>query len=337
TIPRRDTEIIKKLIPQNSRCKITVCFYGGEPFLATEKMFEVWAKLKKSRFSRCFRFMVYTNGEFFISAINRYPEFIKDIWLYSISIDGDEQQHNRFRPGTNLKNIVRNLNALRRVYSGRILMWSTLREGQSLLNCFSEFLELKNKELVNDFYLHWPEVIEPFKDFVKYRSRYEVELETIMDLFTARLRSGEILSLIHINELILYLLTGKKRQHTACAIELLKNYDLVGGKIYYCVDLPSDLGSIEKNPDSKSLIKYKTHLGCYRCSIHFYCGGRCPVQGLLGSPLRNRQYCKLMHSHVRIVKDRLPEIVKYLKKNRITLQKIYDQSAFLTRYTDVIP
>ena len=89
--------------------------------------------------------------------------------------------------------------------------------------------------------------------------------------------------------------------------------------------------------DLNSLVEYKEQLGCFQCSVHFYCGGRCPVQVLAGSKERTFQYCQLMRLHVGIVQDRISDIFEGFKKNRITLQQIYDRSAFLAKYTDVVP
>jgi hypothetical protein len=44
-----------------------------------------------------------------------------------------------------------------------------------------------------------------------------------------------------------------------------------------------------------------------------------------------------MRLHVGIVQKRIPEILRGLEENRITLQEVYDRSAFLAKYTDVVP
>jgi len=44
-----------------------------------------------------------------------------------------------------------------------------------------------------------------------------------------------------------------------------------------------------------------------------------------------------MRLHVGIVQERIVEIFKGIKENGITLQEIYDRSAFLAKYTDVVP
>jgi len=44
-----------------------------------------------------------------------------------------------------------------------------------------------------------------------------------------------------------------------------------------------------------------------------------------------------MMLHVGIVKEHPDDVTTSLCKNRISLQEIYDRSAFLAKYTDVVP
>jgi len=346
TEPERDAAIIRELASRLGRQKITVCFYGGEPFLAADKMEEVWRILQNFEQGNRFRFMVYTNGEFLTKALELYPEFMNGIWLYSISIDGDEEQHDRVRQGTHLNKIKRNLERLSESYKGHVLQWSTLREEQSLFNCFKEFLRLYESGLVNHFFWHWAEDRKPFDNFSSYLKSYGQELERIIEVYIQEISKGRILPMAHINELILYLLTGRERGHTACGVELAKNYDIVSGKVYSCADLPSSLSIGELDEEGRlklreydldSLVAYKDWLGCSCCGVQAYCGGRCPVQVVAGSRERVYQYCQLMRLHVGIVQRRIREILKGLEKNRISLQEVYDRSAFLAKYTDVVP
>jgi len=167
-----------------------------------------------------------------------------------------------------------------------------------------------------------------------------------MDVYEEMLSGGELLPVCHVNELILYLITGKERGHTACGVELAKNYDVVSSKVFPCADLPSShqIGELDaegklnlKEGDLSSLVEYKDWLGCYECGVHPYCGGRCPVQAVAGSRERTFQYCQLMRLHVGKIQERISEIAAALKKNSISLQDIYERSAFLARYTDVVP
>lgn len=344
--PERDAFIIQELASLHPDQRITVCFYGGEPFLMPEKMERTWRILKESEEPGRYRFMVYTNGELLIDTLASYPEFMKDMWLYSVSIDGDEEQHNRVRQGTHLSKIKSNLRELASSYKGNVLHWSTIREEQSLLNCFEEFLRLYNSGLVNHFFWHWAEDREPFQNFPQFVKEYGRDLESVMDIYVQNISEGELLPIAHINELILFLLTSRERGHTACGVELAKNYDVVSGKVYSCADLPSShsIGVLDESGrlnideyDLNSLVEYKDWLGCNRCGVHFYCGGRCPVQVLAGSKQRTYQYCQLMRLHVGIVQERISDILKGIQENGMTLQEINDRSTYIAKYTDVVP
>lgn len=344
--PERDTRIIRRLAEFHPGHIITVCFYGGEPFLATDKMVKVWQLLKKSTESGRFQFLVYTNGEKIKETYDQYADFLKDIWAYSVSIDGDEEQHDRIRKGTRLKNIIRNLRFLSSFYTGNVLFWSTIREEQSLWSCFEEFMFLFRQGLVNHFFWHLAEAQSPFEDLPSFAIRYGNEIEAIMDVYVKEIKEGRLLPITHVNELILYLLTGKERGHTACGVELAENYDIVSGKVYPCADLPSDaaIGQLDnsgqlalKEFELKALVTYRSELGCLDCGVYPYCGGRCPVQALAGSPERTRQICQLMRLYVGIVQDHIVDIHNALEKHNISLQDVYDRSAFLAKYTDVVP
>jgi uncharacterized protein len=346
TNPERDSILIQRLAERHPGRIITLCFYGGEPFLATAKMVKVWQLLRESNGSERFQFLVYTSGEMIEEAFKAYPEFMKDIWTYSVSIDGDEAQNDRIRMGTSLNNIVTNLRFLSSFFKGNILFWSTLRESQSLLNCYEEFMRLYQQNLVNHFFWHWAEDRKPIEDLDSFAHKYGDELEKIMDVYVKKLDEGFLLPLTHINELILYLLTGKERGHTACGVEIAENYDIVSGKVYPCADLPADeaIGHLDsagqlklEDYDLNSLVAYKKELGCVECGVYPYCGGRCPVQALCGSGDRTIQICQLMRLHVGIVQERLEDIHEALIKHDISLQDVYDRSAFLAKYTDVVP
>jgi len=332
----RDLKIIKEILKRHNGRLATICFYGGEPLLEPHKFIPIIENLNRNGMSGQIRYMIYTNGEYLIQFFNNYKKIAQKVWLYAVSIDGDEIQHNRFRRGTDLKRIEENLKFLKKNYWGNVLMWSTLREEQSLLNCFEEFLRLYEDGLVNHFFWHWVETQEEFRNFPEYFNNYTNDLRIIVKSYIEKLKMGILLPIAHLNELILYLITRKERRHTACGAELDTNYDLVGGEILACVDIPFEKGrELKRNPEK--LLSLKETLGCYKCEIHFYCGGRCPLQVLCGSNKRTRQYCELLKTHTKIVEERLSEIRNILIEKNIALQDIYDRSAFIVRYTDVTP
>lgn len=342
--PERDARLIREIAANDPEKMVTVCFYGGEPFLAPEKMERVRSLLADSEIGGRVRYMVYTSGEFIAAALKTYPGLVRDIWLYSVSIDGSAGQHEHVRPGTSLLRTIDNLQELRKVYGGDILAWSTLREEQSLHDCFRQFISMKRHGLADHFFWHWADTAQPFEDFKAYSKGYEEELEDIMKQYVSWISDGEIMPVSHISELVLYYIEGRQRGHTACAVEMARNYDILGGQVHACADLPASLGifadggSVEIPPAKlRSLVEYKSSLGCSRCGAHWYCGGRCPVQAMVGSPERTGQICKLMRMHVNTVKRHLPYVRKMMDKHHISPQQLYDKSAFIARYTDVVP
>jgi len=135
----------------------------------------------------------------------------------------------------------------------------------------------------------------------------------------------------HLNELFLYLLTGRERGHSACGVELARHFDIVSGKIYPCADLPGSMSIGEIGPDNKlcfkecdlqQLVEYQSLLGCKACGVYNYCGGRCPVQAVAGAPERTIQYCQLMRLHVGLVKNRLTKIKSSMEKTGLSINDI---------------
>lgn len=346
TVPERDGRAIIELASLHPGETVTCCLYGGEPLLAPDRIAGLMETINESPDSERIRYLLYTNGELLNRAIASHPGVIEKIWLFAVSIDGQEAQHNSIRSGTSLVRIHGNLEALAALRKANVLMWSTLREEQSLLDCFREFQYLREKELAHHFFWHWVETSAEYSRFEEYASSYEADLRSVMETYVGHLERGDILSIIHLNELLLYLVSGKKRGSTGCGVEMQKNYDLMNGKIHACADLPPEFtigeiledGSISLwEKDLKPLTRYKSSLGCPDCGVHAYCGGRCPVQAIIGEPGRLLQYCQLMRLHVGAVNDYVPRILKAMEKNGITLQDLYDKSAYFAQFTDVTP
>jgi radical SAM protein with 4Fe4S-binding SPASM domain len=346
TDPERDARGIANLIKKNPGETVTVCLYGGEPLLALDKLQTLIQTINKNKLPNPIRYMLYTNGDLLEKASISHPEMMRSIWLYSVSIDGTREQHERIRNGTNLRRIHEGLTAIKKIRQGQVLMWSTLREDQSLLDCFHEFTYLFDRGLVSQFFWHWVESGEPFQNLTAYADSYVNDLHYILDIYVEKLKKGILLPITHINDLVLYLLSGKKRTSTACGVELARNYDIVDGRIHSCADMPAQyaIGTIDADgsphltpQDFSWLTNYKNDLGCRKCGVHSYCGGRCPVQAFTGSIERLLQYCQLMRLHVSTVHDYLDEIVTALKKHRLTPQYIYNHSAYYVQFTDGTP
>jgi radical SAM protein with 4Fe4S-binding SPASM domain len=199
------------------------------------------------------------------------------------------------------------------------------------------------------FFWHSDEGDGMIPDLSEYLKNYRRDLEKIMRVYVEALSRGDLLSLIHVNDLLLYLFTRKRRGTTACGVERMENFDIIGdGKVHACADLPEamsigsilDSGEILFERDARErlakIVGYKEDLGCRTCGVEPYCGGRCPVQANTGGIGRARQYCFMMREYTKTVKQYAPSIADLMIEQGITPQDLY-RSAHLTKFADVTP
>src|SRR5210317_1958805 len=63
TEPLRDARCIGNLIKKHPGETVTICFYGGEPLLAPDKMLSLIENITDEDLPNNLRYMLYTNGE----------------------------------------------------------------------------------------------------------------------------------------------------------------------------------------------------------------------------------------------------------------------------------
>jgi len=346
----RDLLGMSRLIKDSGKNTAVIVYYGGEPMLRLEPMARLYQALPAIvGESTSLKHMVITSGHFLEKAIKKTPQMISNLWLTALSIDGNEEQHDAMRRGTSLKEIRRQVEALNQVRHGEVLIWATLRPGMSLWDCFESFMYFRARAEAEHFFWHCDEGDGMIPDLSGYLDNYRRDLEKIMGVYLEHMSRGDLLSLIHVNELLLYLFTKKRRGTTACAVERMENFDIIGdGKIHACADLPEAMsigrilesGEIVFEADAKArlqkMVGYKKDLGCSACGVETYCGGRCPVQANTGGIGRARQYCFMMREYVKTVKQHATRIADLMIEKGITLGDLY-RSAHLTKFADVTP
>jgi radical SAM protein with 4Fe4S-binding SPASM domain len=346
----RDLLGIARLIKDSGKNTAVIVYYGGEPMLRLDPMNHLFRDLPGMvGDSVSLKHMAITSGHYLEKAIRTCPDLISSMWLTALSIDGNEEQHNAMRRGTSLKKIRGQVEALNRVRQGEVLIWATLRPEMSLWDCFDSFMGFRNRAEAEHFFWHCDEGDGMIPDLSKYLENYRRDLGGIMEAYVEHMSRGDLLSLIHVNDLLLYLFMKKRRGTTACAVERMENFDVIGdGKVHACADLPEAMsigrilesGEIVFEADARervaTIVSYKTDLGCNTCGVEPYCGGRCPVQANTGGIGRARQYCFMMREHVKTVKEHAPYIAHLMVEKGITPEDLY-RSAHLTKFADVTP
>lgn len=344
--PGRDSKAVLELLGKFRGQEAWVCLHGGEPLLRLKRIREFTVQLESNEWGRKFNYMIYTNGHYLHRALVNDIDLMKKVGVVSVAIDGRKHQHQAVRRGTDLKTIHKGLRSFKRHADGQVLMRSTLREEQSLYDCFREFYELYEQGLADQFYWQWVKSAEPFDEFEDYLLRYEKEFAEIIRVYVEGLRRGEVLPICHVNELVLFMLSDVKRRGSACGVESGHKIGVMDGSIHYCRELPAEwaAGVVEgdgscifngRNP--LRLVDHKNETGCRECGIRDYCGGRCPAEAMSVGAVRLFQNCQLMRLHVAVLKQHINEIAVLLREKNICLQDIYDRSAYYTHFTDVTP
>jgi len=347
---KRDLLGIAQLIKESGKTTAVIVYYGGEPMLRLDPINHLFRALPGVVGEpTSLKHMVITSGHYLEKAIRNCPDLISSMWLTALSIDGNEEQHDAMRRGTSLKKIRQQVEALNRVRQGEVLIWATLRPEMSLWDCFDSFMYFRKRAEAEHFFWHCDEGDGMIPDLSGYLEKYRRDLESIIGVYVEHMRRGDLLSLIHVNDLLLYLFMKKRRGTTACAVERMENFDIIGdGKVHACADLPEAMsigrilesGEIIFEADARervaTIVSYKTDLGCSACGVEPYCGGRCPVQANTGGIGRARQYCFMMREYVKTVKQHAAAIADLMAAKRITPGDLY-RSAHLTKFADVTP
>ncbi|MEZ0343747.1 MAG: radical SAM protein [Caldimicrobium sp.] len=344
----KNISALRFLIKKSKNGRIFLSFYGGEPLLVFDKVLKYYQFINQEFPEKKIKFVLFTNGMLLHKALQKNEEFFKNLELLIISIDGKKEQHERFRRGTDLDQIIANLSLFRNKSKAKVLMWSTIREEMSLKDSVEEFLLLRERALCDYFFWHLIEAEKPIRNFQEFQRRYLAELKFLFDLFETSLSRGEILPFLPFCELFYFLLKGVKRGQTGCGIEKLRNFDILGGKLFPCVDLGEEIeikfnleGDREKpfegvKKELLNLVSYKFSFGCNQCEAEFYCGGRCPVL-IKTSPERARQYCELTKDMVGLAKSRAEAVRMLLERAGFSLEDLYYPYGYIVLLTDVVP
>jgi uncharacterized protein len=346
----RDLLGMAQLIETSGKSTAVIVYYGGEPMLRLDRMNQIYQNLPGILGdSISLKHMVITSGHYLEKAVKKHPGLLSSMWLTAISIDGNQEQHDAARRGTSLRKIRHQVESFNHLRQGEVLIWATLRPGMSLWDCFDSFMYFRKREEAEHFFWHCDEGDGMIPDLAGYLDGYRRDLERIMGIYVEHMSRGDLLSLIHVNDLLLYLFTRKRRGTTACAVEKMENFDIIGdGKVHACADLPetmsigriSESGQIIFEPDARErlgrIVSYKDELGCSACGVEPYCGGRCPVQANTGGIGRARQYCFMMREYVKTVKDYAGRIADLMVAEGITPEDLY-RSAHITKFADVTP
>ena len=301
---------------------VVITFYGGEPLMAqglVEKIIEGTRSLRPM-------LNMFTNG----TLINRENlALLNKMNMLSISIDGDEKTHDRFRGAGSFRKIMDNYASVRPELKAKALAFITVTREMEL---FRSVRDLAGKfDSVFWFMEHSPDA----KNLAGFLESYSRAIELLGDWWLGNLKSGRTVNLIPFQGL--YDIFEKKHVYSGFPCGIGENFQAIAidGSIYSCEDsYHNKIGSTELGTDIKKAREHYKFEICDGCEVKDICAGRCVIPHLSYSKEKVEFYCKCTKVLINKFKSMLPEIKELVNKGVIKETQLLNK---LTRFTDVIP
>ena len=307
-----------------SKAKVgNLIFYGGEPLLRLDKMFEIMDNVEAERF------MVQTNG-LLLDRIE--PRYLRRLHTILVSIDGDEMLTDFYRGKGVYRRVIENVKIIReRGFKGEVIARMTVSQ-QTDIEASVKHLILECGSLFDS--VHWQ------LDAQFWRSDYNPEafsrwveesygpgLLRLIHLWADQITTGRVLRIypfLGVMETLLQggeagLRCGSGWAHYTIQTDgtIVPCPSMVGFKAYY-------LGNIRDTEPSALPTTVKLNPPCNTCDILSICGGRCLYANI--TKLWGEEGFKLVCSTVKLLIDGLrcvkPLVEKALADGVIGLEDL---------------
>ncbi|MCX6762887.1 MAG: SPASM domain-containing protein [Candidatus Moranbacteria bacterium] len=312
-----------KYVADNEKIGDWIVFFGGEPLLVPQTINKFIKKLQNTNI----RFAVYTNG----LMLDEFPEdIIKKIDAILVSADGDKRTQEAHRGKGTYRKVLQNIDATRKKTKAFFVGRMTVDEKTDLYK--STIGLLKHTDAA-----HWQIAnIPSFKNPRKFINKYEKSLIKLFDYWLSSFKKGKNLNIIPFQAIITSFIFNYPKEKYSFRCEVGKSLQTIDtdGKIYWCDELVGNKKAlIGKITDKRVKNDYKNHRelfnDCKTCSISKICLGRCRKCLEFYAPEHNRVYCRLTKILVNTIAERLDEIKKIIKEERLTLNKFYTMRSLM--------
>ena len=248
-------------------------FYGGEPLLAMDYMYEVMNKVPARAFT------LQTNA----TRLN----FIEDKYLHRlhsilVSIDGGKEVTDSCRGEGTYDLVIRNLIEVEdRGYSGDVIARMAYSKNGDIYRDVSHLLRLERPYFDH---VHWQldvfwSELESWDDLEGWLQRYEAGITRLVSDFAASLKTSKPLGIVPFIPVFKTLLTGEETPHIRCGSGCTSFAILTNGRIDVCPVAPelpySDVGHIRSSTPDDLYEVLPVGPPCTECEVLGICGGRC--------------------------------------------------------------
>ena len=331
-----DLQNVKNIIDleiknKTKRCIIT--FFGGEPLLKKDLIYDISKYIKSKKSKTRFYYNMTTNATLID---DDFIEFIKNnpFLFLSISIDGDSIIHNQNRLFKNKveshdiveKNIIKILNAVNIPVAVPVV---TKSNEEYLFNSIHYLYKIgfRKISIQYDFKADWNDNdIEILKK----------EFEKISVLYMEKMREEQEFDILEIDEKIFSYIDSDKDVNDNCSVGLRGVNVGTDGKIYPCMQFMYDeqyeIGDCLKGVNQKLQLevhnKLKQELDeCKECNYRKRCNHTCSCinKAFSGNPAQTAPFTCEIQRLIIDTSDRIAEQM-YKEKNPVFIQKYYNSS-----------
>jgi len=295
----------------------SLIFYGGEPLLRLEKMYEIMNMVPAKRF------LIQTNGTY----LHRVdPRYLRKLHTIAVSIDGREETTNSFRGEGTFRKVIENLKLARsRGFNGEIIARMTVMEP---VDIYEEVTWLLNNEEFSFPAVHWQLNAGFWNDYERrnfkrwVKESYNPGIRKLVKFWIQKMEEkGKVLKLYPFVGIVKSLLE-RKPSALRCGAGWANYAIQTDGQITPC---PSMWGTREfylgniKNSDPTRLPKIFVGERCHSCEIYSLCGGRCLYANVFQRwrPEDYLQVCNATKNLIDSLKQEVPKIKELIDRKTI--------------------
>lgn len=248
-------------------------FYGGEPLLAKDTMYEIMDSVPAKAFT------LQTNGTH-LDEVD--PSYLNRLEAVLVSVDGGRDVTDANRRAGVYDNVVRNCKLIRdRGYQGDLVARMAFsRRG----NIYRDITHLLMLEKPRFDHIHWQ--LDVFWSEIKYEhdvenwlDSYNEDITRLVADFGYALKHGEVLGIVPFIPILRTLITGKPISHIWCGSGRDSFAIMTNGRIDVCPIAPelsySPVGDIRNSLPASLRDILPVGEPCSICPDKWICGGRC--------------------------------------------------------------
>lgn len=248
-------------------------FYGGEPLLAMDFMYEVMDKVSTKAFT------LQTNATKLDQIDDKYLHKLHSIL---VSIDGGKKVTDSCRGEGTYDLVTKNLLEVEdKGYKGDVIARMAFSKNGDI---YRDVTHLLNLETPYYDHVHWQldvfwSELDSWDDLEGWLKRYEEGITRLVHDFGESLNTGKILGIVPFIPVFKTLLTGKPTSHIRCGSGATSFSIMTSGRIDVCPIAPelpySEVGHLKKSTPEGLRNILPVGPPCDKCEVLGICGGRC--------------------------------------------------------------